>query len=345
MGGESESEKHATEEVYALEHCKETNMLISGGGDDAVSFHVFNGTEYVVEEVVEGLEDSVIFAGFITPARAVAVSMDGCVLYINMVHENGGMSKEVAALSLQIDVSSVAADRERSCLYIGARDGTVGRVHATLDAAERGGESPALRYLGHPSGVLCMEARDNLLFTASHTQVLVFDTESTGIAKRFISQEEAEIRTMAVHPQGKMLGVGYSNGTLLLLSLSGHLHDLQVVHRAKYPGPVETIVFTQETLQYGGFGETLNILHLRDKSETVVPLPEDAACVVAVLPVAEAISIVVMNSGKAFVANSKKLHKIVKEYTFHSCVFCAALAGTVLCGGTQEGVECIDLSK
>lgn len=347
MEEDSGSDKQATEEVYVIEHCRETNMVISGGGNDAVTFHVFNGSEYVVDEVIEGLEDSVVFASFVTPSQAVAVSMDGCIVYIRLRPSGQRLEKEVLIAPLQLDVSAVAVAKEQGHLYLGTKDGTVGRVRATLDAAEQdsGWDRLERQYLGHPSDVLCIEARAGLLFTASHTQVLVFDPESAGISKRFFSQEEAEIRTMAVHAQGRLAAVGYSNGAVLVLSLSAQLPDLQVVHRTSYSGPVETMVFTPETLQYGGFGEALHVVELRDKTETVIPLPEETACVVAILPVTEAITIAVMNSGKVFVTNAKKRQQVVKEYTFHSCVFAAALAGSVLCGGTQEGLELIDLAK
>ncbi|KAI5188592.1 hypothetical protein NECID01_0205 [Nematocida sp. AWRm77] len=336
----SGSEKRTTEEVYVLEHSKETNMLISGGGNDAVSFHRYNGTEYVLDEVIEGLEDSVVSACFVSPAYAVAVSMDGCIVHVHMQPGENEVKKDIQIQNTQIDVASVGVDRERLQMYIGTKEGTVERFSMLGE-----GLCSSASFGGHPSEVLCTAVSGTRLYTASYTQVLVFDVESTCTLKRYLSHEEGEIRAMAVHAEGELLAVGYSTGALLLFSLSGmHTQEMQLIRRAEYAGAIETVVFTRDTLQYGGFGESLNIVDLRHGCETVIPLPEKEACVVSIIPATEAVSIAVMNSGKVFVTNSKRLQKIVKECTFHSCVFSAVLAGNMLCAGTEEGVECIDLS-
>ncbi|KAI5138675.1 hypothetical protein NEAUS07_2435, partial [Nematocida ausubeli] len=69
--------KEKTEEVYCLDVNKDLNMVISGGGNDAVTFHAFNGEEYLIDEVIEGFEDSIIMTEFVSSDKAVAVSMDG----------------------------------------------------------------------------------------------------------------------------------------------------------------------------------------------------------------------------------------------------------------------------
>ncbi|OAG29468.1 hypothetical protein NEDG_00601 [Nematocida displodere] len=341
--------KEKTEEVYAMGYTGLLNMIISGGGDDAITLHVRDGLDYQIGEVIEGLDDSVIFATFVRGMNPVAVTMDGTVVYLDIDSPETlkcveHFEENIHPVSLNLDVSTAALSSCESWLYIGTTDGAITRVSASLPPPYT--QDTHAVYMGHPSDVLVIEAVNEVIYTASHTQVILFCAETGATLKKYLSQEEGEIRTMKVHPTGKVVALGYSTGAVVLLSNSQTTNQgLLTVYRAEMSLPVESLAFVEDKLLYGGFDSVLKVVDLKYKTETECAFKEDASCIVKIIPLNASIAIAAITNGKVFIVDIRTNNKILKEFSIPCTITDIMLCGNLLCAATSEGVEVIDLTK
>ncbi|KAI5184316.1 hypothetical protein NEHOM01_0061 [Nematocida homosporus] len=340
------SKRAKTEEIYSVGYCKETGMAIAGGGDDAITLYKFVNDHYEISEVIEGLDDSVVFVAFLAKDLAVAVTMDGSVVYIELNLAVSKPTSELQICDLQIDVSYVHLDAAMDYLYVGTSDGLVERVPARADPHITRDQNKV--YPGHRSDILYISTEQQTLYTGSHTQVLLYHCETAQIIARYESREQAEITVMRVVGQGKVVALGFSNGTLLLLALSndGSLTEIYRREQAESQNSIEALASTATSLLYGGFAKSLNVLDMRYKAMKETMLSnEEYMCVVKIIPVTDFIVVVVGSTGTIYITDIREAGRIIKEVPTGQTVFDAALHGQYLCVATATGAEFIDLSK
>ncbi|KAI5190031.1 hypothetical protein NEMIN01_0816 [Nematocida minor] len=335
--------KEKTEEIYAIDAQKDLNMVIAGGGDDAVTFYKFNGTEYIIDEVIEGFEDSVVMARFISGKKAVAVSMDGTLAEINIVFGNGRYMKEVHTADLQMDVSKAVLSEDKTKIYVGTVDGMVERV--PLSANEVESRIPCM-YIGHSSDILEIVEIGDVLYTLSSSQIIIYDKEKGSLLAKYQAEVDSDIRVMQVNSTGRSVGVGYGNGLVCILAYSSTQNTLTNVYKNDNPErtSVESISFIEDLLIFGDFKSTVTIIDTKYKIEKTCILSEDEACVVKIIAISSAVAIAITNTGKVFVISLKSDNKILSEYSIHSITLDAVLFNRYICAATVEGVEFLPLT-
>ncbi|KAI5165794.1 hypothetical protein NEIRO02_0692 [Nematocida sp. AWRm79] len=334
--------KEKTEEVYCIDTCKETNMVISGGGDDAVTFHVFNGESYVIDEVIEGFEDSVIMTEFISSDKAIAVAMDGTIAEINLIKENGRYTKDVNIVCLQMDITKAVLSKDKKRIYIGTADGLVEEFPADIAAIE----ARAVRiYAGHSSEIQDILESDSFLYTVSGTHIIIFSKDTGSVSARYKAEFETDIRAVQINKTGKTVAVGYGNGTLVLLSYSPEQGKLTNVYQNAQAEreSVESLAFFEDTLIYGDFSSTVSILNIKYKTERVCKLSEDKECVVKIITVSEAVAMAITNAGKVCVFSLKMDNTMICEYALNSITLNAVVFNRFICAATVEGIEFLKL--
>ncbi|KAH9386927.1 uncharacterized protein NEMAJ01_1823 [Nematocida major] len=335
-------EKRKTEEVYCIDAQKELNMLISGGGDDAVTFYAFNGEEYVIDEVIEGFEDSVIMAKFITESKAVAVSMDGTIAEIRITRESGRFSKEVRTFEMQADVTRAVLSGEGKMIFLGTSEGLIEAVSVPENGTiERAG----ILYAGHSSGILEIVETKSHIYTASCEQILIFDRDGR-VSAKYRPEKGREIRVMQVNTSGKSVAVGYGDGGVEILSFSSSQGSLVSVYENKSAGreSVESMAFAEETLLCGDFTSTLSIIDTKYKRERRRRVMEEDSCIVRIIAVSAAVAVAVANTGKVSVVSLHADNKILAEYSLHTITLDALLFNRHICAATVQGVEFLPLS-
>lgn len=378
------SSKERTNEVYALDYNREHKVVMSGGGDNSIAFYLLQGHELIINEVVEGLDDSVIFVSFIgnnplngfngsavlngsaalnnsntSTANAVAVTIDGAVIYIALNLKEKEAVKSVQVIQTSTDASAVAVDSKKEYVYIGGVSGAIHRMPSTLVPTNNNistnnvsPEEPTIdTYFGHKSSIVYVVAVRNILFSVSKSQVLVHEIETRKLLSRYEIGEDQEIVSAQVNPEGKSLALGLISGGLILLSLSGSW-ELQEVYRREAAGnersnsatPIEAIAYLDEYLVYAP-GDKLVRVDIGDKSLRMGNIPLDPPfCVVKILPISSAFCVVVTNRGSIYLVDLRSGAKVLNEYHTDSLALDALIAGRTLLVATVNGLESIDLS-
>ncbi|KAI5171287.1 hypothetical protein NEFER03_0646 [Nematocida sp. LUAm3] len=331
-----EERREKTEEVYCVDYSKELNMLISGGGDDAVSFYTYEKGEYLLDEVIEGLEDSVIYTAFISREAAVAVSMDGSIILISLSEENGRVRKEVEVLEYQADISYVAKSRNNQFLYLGLEDG-VERVSLS-NPKER--EENYL-YKGHRSPISHIEESEKHLFTASQEEIIIYNIETKEIVA---THKEQEINVIKLHPNGKLLSVGTEEGKLILFSFSATNNSLTEIFKIQKDLPIECMEYSDGLLLFGGFLKKFYSLDTQRKLERSMDLPNPDSCIVGIFFLSSSFSLITTNLGEILLVDIKAM-KIIKTYEAANIILTGKQFTTHIALGTAEGLQIINLSK
>lgn len=338
-----EHTKEKTKEIYAIDAQKDINMIMAGGGDDAVTFYTFNGTEYVIDEVVEGFEDSIIMVGFASKNKAFAVSMDGTVAEIEISLHGGRYEKDVQIVDLQIDISKAILSQDKSYIYIGTEDGRIERIRATVSEVEM---DRVWQGIGHLSAILEIIETKDAIYTLSKDQVIIFDKDRPKILARYSAEENSDIQVMQINKTGKSVGIGYASGLVCILAYSPTQKTLTSVY--KYDSPngssVESIGFIEDLLLYGDFKSTVTIIDTKYKTVKRCTISEEEMCVIKIITISPAVSISVTNTGKISVIGLTGDIKVLSEYTTDTITLDAILFNRYVCAATVEGVVFLPLT-
>ncbi|KFG26745.1 uncharacterized protein NESG_00899 [Nematocida ausubeli] len=334
--------KEKTEEVYCLDVNKDLNMVISGGGNDAVTFHAFNGEEYLIDEVIEGFEDSIIMTEFVSSDKAVAVSMDGTVASIAIKKEHGGYTKEIKTVDVQMDITKAVVSKDKQRLYIGTADGLVEELPNNID--EIGGRAVKV-YAGHSSEIQDILESDTCLYIVSSGQIIVFNKETGSVSARYNAELDSDIRVVQINSTGKSLGVGYGNGSLVILSYSPAQNRLVNVYQSDNSArqSIESLLFFGEMLIYGDFASTVSVLDTKYKTEKTCRIAEEQECVIKIIAVSDAVCIAVTNTGNVSVVSLRADNTIICSYALSSITLNAVVFNRFICAATVEGIEFLKL--
>lgn len=341
---DSEMEKNA--EIYSVAYNKDLRAVLSGGGDDALTLHMYKDGEYVTEEEIEELGDSVVYTAFLNSRTGIGVCMNGRVVMVDMERDGQGLSREYHAVDLEADTASAVAIEDH--LYLGFADGSIGRLPL------KGTRSAALDMVlvGHKGEVVSLAGRGGRLFAASRNKLLVFDTKTGERKGAHDFPEEEEVTVMSMSPDGLSVGVGTKSGGVHVFRLNPSApNSLGRIKSSKLPYSVESIAFSENKLIYGGFGGAVEALEMgtgftRSYSlagQGTADEDKEQCCVVKLLPVSEFIAIAATNGGKLCVLDLRREDCVVKEYMCSGAIFDFALCGVFACVGTSDGVEFIDL--
>ncbi|KAI5180405.1 hypothetical protein NEOKW01_0709 [Nematocida sp. AWRm80] len=349
-------------EIYSVDYNKNTQIIIAGGRSNSILLYSLIDNKYTNYESVDGLEDSVLFVAFVSEYLAVGVTMQGQIVYI-CINEQSKSIETIDILETYTEPTVICMSDDKKYIFLYSEDNRILGYSTHYNREYQ--ESVISLCTNSSSAVIAMEHYSNLLYVATHENVIVFDTLSQRVIYQYHSPEKSSISAMKYRRDRNTIAIGYTDGTCVILAVpSNRTQPIIAVHRTislendqhnqiensqennlmeESSNCIESLVFAEDTLVYGCYNATIRMVNIKTKKEKQCILPVSGdCCTVRLLSISPEYVIAFTSTKGIFVIDIRSENTIVATYPVESTLFDGGLIGKAFFyAATFDGLQFI----